>query len=760
VRTSPTPRRAVPTAVLVLCGLALPMAAGNATAAPAAAAAHAHPGGAFHAVHARAIGSLSLAPSRSGRARLSTSGTSTSTVTAAAATGTTTPVSNFAVNFISDSTSSSWTAPARTAFLAAVNVWSHEIQSKQPLTIEAHATSFPDPALLGDAGPGDFVTQADPDVAYPLAYADAQSTTRVDPTYSDIFAEFNPQRTGLYFGTDGRPGTTQVDFESVVLHELGHGLGLVGAGDMNGARGYNRFQYANGTYGPKGVFDTFTYAASPTATAPITSYANGSTTLGTALEGFPNSSGTPTGGVYWSGTAGRAAGGGAPVRLYAPNPFQSGSSYSHLDESSYPRGSANALMTPQLSAGEAIHDPGPIALGMLSDMGYAVPGAPGSAYTPVTPVRVLDTRYGTGAPAAPVLGGGLVDLKVTGANGVPANATAVVLNVTGVAPTDVTNLRVYPTPGAAFAPPVVSALNLGAGETRANLTTVAVGSGGRVRLRNAVGKVNVLADLAGYYAPAASARYQPLTPVRVLDTRSGLNAPQAPVGPGQSMDLDVVQAGVPSGATAVAVTVTALSASEVTNVRVYPTPASGVTTVPAVSNINITPQQSPTPNLVIVKIGDAGRVRLRNSAGTAQLFVDLAGYYAPGTTGLLFRPVEPSRVLDTRNHTGTASTAPTTLGPAATLDVDLDGVGRIPGLAGAAVVNAAGIAASTTTNLRIYPTPPDGSGPPLTSVLNLSGGQTAADADLAKTGTTHRIRIYNSNGSVGVLADVSGWFGG
>ncbi len=348
MRTSPSPRRAIPTAVLVLCGLALPIAAGNATAAPTAAA-HAHPGGAFHAVHARAIGSLSLAPSRPGRPRLSTSGTTSSAVTAAAATGTTTPVSNFAVKFIDDSTSSSWTAPAKTAFLAAVNVWSHEIQSKQPLTIEAHATSFPDPSLLGDAGPGDFVTQADPDVAYPLAYADAQSTTRVDPTYSDIFAEFNPQRTGLYFGTDGHPGAAQVDFESVVLHELGHGLGLVGAGDVNGTRGYNRFLYNDGTYGPKAVFDAFTYAASPTATAPITSYANDSTALGAALQGFPNSSGTPTGGAYWSGTAGRAAGGGAPVRLYAPNPFASGSSYSHLDESSYPRGSANALM-PRSSA--------------------------------------------------------------------------------------------------------------------------------------------------------------------------------------------------------------------------------------------------------------------------------------------------------------------------------------------------------------------------------------------------------------------------
>jgi len=764
VRTTPSWRWSAPTAALVLTALALPGAgpASAATSAPAPTRAS----GSYHAVHGRTLGSTTLSPGRPARALLS-SGTSATVAAPTATSGTASPVSHFTVSFVDDPNASGhpatpWTTAAKTAFLAAANVWSHEIQSAQTLTIEAHSTDFADPSVLGAAGPGEFFTGSDPNVAYPLSYLDAQRTTRLDPdpAMPDIYAEFNPARPGLYFGTDGRPPSSAVDFESVVLHEIGHGLGLVGAGGMNGTRGYNRLPNPDGTAGPMLAFDTFTYAASATGTKPIAGYANDTTVLGDALQGV-DARGQVTGGVYWSGTAGRAGGGGAPVRLYAPSSFREGSSYSHVDEASYPAGNANALMTPQLSAGEVEHDPGPIALGMLSDLGYAVPGMPGSAYSPVTPVRVLDTRYGTGAARAPLGFGGSIDVKVTGANGVPANATAVVLNVTGVGPTAVTNIRAYPTPGAAFAPPVVSALNLGAGETRANLATVAVGSGGKVRLRNASGSVNLLADLAGYYAPAAPARYQPLTPARVLDTRIGLNAPMAPLGAGQVLDLDVVaKAGVPSGATAVAFTVTALSASAVTNVRAYPTPATGGTSIPVVSNINIEPQQSPTPNLVVVKVGDANKVRLRNSEGSTELFVDVAGYYYNSTTaGLLFRPVEPSRVLDTRNHTGTSSAAPTTLNQGQTLDVQLNGVDRIPGLAGAAVLNAAGIAASTTTNLRIYPTPTDGSGPPTTSVLNLFVGQTSADADIAKMGTTHSIRIYNSAGSVGVLADVCGWFG-
>ncbi len=418
-------------------------------------------------------------------------------------------------------------------------------------------------------------------------------------------------------------------------------------------------------------------------------------------------------------------------------------------------------MTPALSSGEAVHDPGPIALGMLSDMGWAVPGMPGSAFLPVSPVRLLDTRAGLGAPRARVGPGGTVDLKVAGTSTVPANATAVVLNITGVKPTGGTDIRVYPTPGASFAPPGVSVQNLGLGGVRANLATVAVGSGGRVRLRNNAGSVDLLADLAGYYAPVATAaRYHPLAPTRFLDTRSGLNAPAAPVGPAGTLDVDLVtQAGIPSSATAVALTVTAASPSTGTSVAVYPTPAAGGTSHPGVSNINIGPGTSPIPNLVVVKVGDLHRVRLRNDAGTVNLLADVVGYYDTGTSGLLLRPVEPSRVLDTRNHTGTASSAPTALGAGQTLDVNLDGVGRIPGLAGAAVLNATGVAATTSTDVRLYPTTIDGSPPPVASVLDLSTGQVTADADIVKTGTTHRIRFYNAAGSVGVLADVSGWFG-
>ena len=54
-------------------------------------------------------------------------------------------------------------------------------------------------------------------------------------------------------------------------------------------------------------------------------------------------------------------------------------------------------------------------------------------------------------------------------------------------------------------------------------------------------------------------------------------------------------------------------------------------TVPNASNLNFTAGQT-IPNLVTVKVGSDGKVKLtNNSPGTAQLIADVAGYYLPGT---------------------------------------------------------------------------------------------------------------------------------
>ncbi|NMM35075.1 MAG: hypothetical protein HHJ13_13965, partial [Phycicoccus sp.] len=82
--------------------------------------------------------------------------------------------------------------------------------------------------------------------------------------------------------------------------------------------------------------------------------------------------------------------------------------------------------------------------------------------------------------------------------GLPAGTTAVALNVTATNPTAASYLTVYP---AGATRPTASNLNFVKAQTIANLVIARVGTGNKVTFYNAAGTVDIIADLAGYYAP-------------------------------------------------------------------------------------------------------------------------------------------------------------------------------------------------------------------------------------------------------------------
>lgn len=268
---------------------------------------------------------------------------------------------------------------------------------------------------------------------------------------------------------------------------------------------------------------------------------------------------------------------------------------------------------------------------LIADIaGYYSTSTTGDGFAALSPGRILDTRNGTGAAPTKVGPADSIDLQVTGtlptAGGgsvtVPGDASAVVLNVTATGVTASTDVRVYPRP-ADGSVPTVSNLNLTAGQTAANLVTVAVGEGGEVRLRNASGSTHLIADIAGYYSAGASGRFVPVSPERFLDTRNGTGAAPVPTGAAGELDLKVGgRRGVPAGATAFVLNVTGTGVTASTDVRAYP---SGAGEIPTVSNLNLTKGDT-RANLAIVKAGNDGQVRLRNSAGSVHLIGDLAGY--------------------------------------------------------------------------------------------------------------------------------------
>lgn len=370
----------------------------------------------------------------------------------------------------------------------------------------------------------------------------------------------------------------------------------------------------------------------------------------------------------------------------------------------------------------------------------AEPAVTGTASTfmSLSPVRVLDTRTGVGGISGPVSGTVILNL----AGRVPVTATAVVLDVAGVAPTVLTFVTVFPS---GVGRPATSNLNLPAGDTRPVQVTVALGAGRKVSLYNNAGRLHLVADLAGYYRAGAGAKFTPLTPNRVLDTRDAVT----PLGPGATRNVDLSE-WLPASATAVTVNLTATDATAPTFVTAWPTG----TVRPTASNLNL-PAGETRPNLVTVAVGANRQISLFNNAGSVDLLVDLGGFYTPDY-GAGFVPLPPSRVLDTRDGTGTGgSTNPLGVeGPTIIRDL-ADG---LPLTATGVVLNMTGVAPTDPTHLLAWGALSEGRYRPSGSTLNLSAGQTASNAAVIAFDWGRGFLVRNAVGSVHVVADLVGVF--
>ena len=157
-----------------------------------------------------------------------------------------------------------------------------------------------------------------------------------------------------YTGTDGIVPVGLVDLETVVLHEAGHGLGMLGWMSYSGGQGS-----WGGGYGYPTIFDRFTENGAGASLINLGSFPNPSAALGAQLV---------SNNLYFNGPKAKAANGGSRPKLYAPSTWSRGSSYSHLDE--IYNGGANTLMTYSIGYRESVHSPGPILMGIMQDFGW------------------------------------------------------------------------------------------------------------------------------------------------------------------------------------------------------------------------------------------------------------------------------------------------------------------------------------------------------------------------------------------------------
>jgi hypothetical protein len=346
-------------------------------------------------------------------------------------------------------------------------------------------------------------------------------------------------------------------------------------------------------------------------------------------------------------------------------------------------------------------------------------------------------------------------------------AGTVVLNLTVTHPTSASAfVTVFPT---GTTRPTSSNINFAKGWTGANSVTVRIGSSGRVDLYLSSGTADLIADVVGWYASAATVAavtspFHPvLEPFRIMDTRTDGGA-HRPLLAHYQVELGVAFGGVTNSTVkAVAINLTA------TNVAVTGGYLHAYSGLPGdlpwgTSTLNLQAHTT-TPNMTIVRAHPcastwcAGKNYAtfnvyNGSAHPVDVLVDIVGFYsvtaAPGATR--FQPLAtPMRVVDTRTALGT-----TPMTPASTHTV------TVPG--SVATFNTAALAANITavkptssTYLTLWPAI-DGISRPPVSNINPKAGSTVANGALVSLGTNQAVNVYNSSGTTNFLLDVAGTF--
>lgn len=276
-------------------------------------------------------------------------------------------LSNIKVNYVNVP------AAEQTAIQASIDTWSDNWSSSVPVNVVVNYIPEGTSGILASATPVSFFHNfpgaADSTLWYSSAMANALAGKDLDPANPEISININStMASAFYLGTDGNCPSNEYDLESIILHEMAHGFGFL----SNDA--YDPFsQY--GSIDEPTPFDA--YAQTPGG-GRLMDLPSPSLQLGLALQNT----------LVWSGPNGIAANNGIKPLLYTPNPYQSGSSVSHLDQSTFQNTGPNALMTPQWPGGAVFHTPGALVLGMLADMRLKPPpGIPSG--TPDAPRNVF-----------------------------------------------------------------------------------------------------------------------------------------------------------------------------------------------------------------------------------------------------------------------------------------------------------------------------------------------------------------------------------
>ncbi len=376
----------------------------------------------------------------------------------------------------------------------------------------------------------------------------------------------------------------------------------------------------------------------------------------------------------------------------------------------------------------------------------AVPVTPGT-YSSAGATRVLDTRAGTGAPTARLAAGATLIFPATAGLVTPVSALA--LNITVVDPTASGFVTVW----ASGAPRVSgSTVNFLAGRVTANATIVRPALDGAVSVYNgSAGTIDVLADRTGAWSgggpvdPGTGGALNALTSTRLVDTRATGGALAAMAARKVAV---LGHGGVPAtNVSSVAVNLTVVSPTASGYLA-----AGAEVAQPAArtSSLNFLAGQN-RANLALVPVNPDGTITVVNySAGSAQVLVDVLGYFNDGTPSVAgsYLPSTAFRVVDTRT-TASALPALTTRRLAVGFDTGTAFVFQ------ALAVNITVVTPQSSGYLTAW----DGvGGLPSTSNNNFFAGVTSASSTIVPLNPDGTVTIYNgSYGNLDVIIDIDGF---
>ncbi len=373
-------------------------------------------------------------------------------------------------------------------------------------------------------------------------------------------------------------------------------------------------------------------------------------------------------------------------------------------------------------------------------------------FVAVAPCRVVDTRNEAGPFGGPTMTAGATRSFAIpqSACGIPSTAQAYSLNVTVVPPGPLSFLTLWPD---GQPQPGVSTLNSFDGEVLANAAIVPAGAAGAVDVY-ATDPTDVILDINGYFdtPSAATSAFYAASPCRVADTRY----PDGPFG-GPSLAADGSRdfavsssgCGIPSGASAYSLNVTAVPDDFLAFLTAWPTGQQR----PLVSTLNSFTGKV-VANAAIVPNGTNDSVSVY-AYNPTDAILDINGYFARGgqAGALTFYAVTPCRIADTRNADGPFGGPILEFGTTRSFGIPASEC-NIPSTAAAYAMNVTVVPDGPLWYLTAWPA---GAGQPNVSTLNSWDGSVVANAAIVPAGADGAISVYAS-GRTHVILDINGYF--